>query len=147
MIGRNYRIARLSFAVAVALVAVTVSGMAQQTTTFKAKHTAPEKPPKSTVPPGGNMGNTTTASAANSKDLQSVERETAKPAAPTHAKKTSATTPALIPAKEEPTPPNNSGNSGGTVARKSTATAKTKPDANPYRGRLREKYASHQSPN
>ena len=130
---------RFSFALAIALVGISVSGMAQQTTTFKVKHSTPEKAPKSTVPPGG-MASTPTASATNSKDLQSVERQTAK--APTGAKKTSANATALIPAKDEPTPANNS---GGTVARKTTAA--TNPDANPYRGRLRDKYDSRQHPN
>ena len=140
MISRNYRMTRFSLAVAIALVGISVSGMAQQNTTFRVKQSAPEKVPKSTVPPGG-MASTPTASATNSKDLQSVERQTAKSPAPTQAKKTSAA--ALIPAKDEPTPANNS---GGTVARKSAATT-TNPDANPYRGRLRDKYDSHQSPN
>ena len=140
MISRNHRMTRFSLAVAIALASISVSGMAQQTTTFKVKHSAPDKAPKSTVPPAGNLGSTTTASATNSKDLQSVERQTAK--APTGAKKTSANATALIPAKDEPTPANNS---GGTVARKTTAA--TNPDANPYRGRLRDKYDSRQHPN
>ena len=140
MISRNYRMTRFSLAVAIALASISVSGMAQQTTTFKVKHSAPDNAPKSTVPPAGNLGSTTTASATNSKDLQSVERQTAKSPAPTQAKKTSAA--ALIPAKDEPTPANNS---GGTVARKTTAA--TNPDANPYRGRLRDKYDSRQHPN
>jgi hypothetical protein len=142
MTGRNQMIAKFSFAVAVALVGLTVSGMAQQNTTFKVPHSAPEKAPKSTVPPG-HAANTATASAENSKDLQSIERGAAKSPAPTSAKKTPA--PALAPAKEEPSTANGGSNTAPTVAHKSTPA--TNPDANPLRGRLRDKYDTRQKPN
>lgn len=124
---------RVSWAVAVALVGVSLSGWAQQNNTFKVKHTA-TKAPKSAP-----LGKTTAspASTSASKELQRVERETAKSAATRSAgPKTAGTGPALKPAKDKPNPPINfGGTSGGKGARTNNK------GADPYKGRLRQKKA------
>ena len=63
----------MKFPLAFVLVAgVTLSGFAQQSSTYKVKRSTPEKPPKSTVPLP-KTSNAGTSSAATSKELQSVE--------------------------------------------------------------------------
>src|SRR6266446_2860514 len=67
---------RFSLAVAVVLAGISVSGLAQQT--FKAKRSAPEKARKSAP-----VGKTASPVASNStsKELQTLERQTAKTSA------------------------------------------------------------------
>jgi len=132
---------RFLLAVVVVLVGISVSGLAQQNNTFKAKHPAPEKAPKASVPMGKTAG-PATASAANAKNLQAVEHETAKTTATSGiagrpsgsaGKKTA---PALKPVKEKPNPPINfSGRGGG----KSAGTAS--PGSSSRTGRVRQKHA------
>ncbi|MFI5114742.1 MAG: hypothetical protein ACHP7J_06310 [Terriglobales bacterium] len=123
---------RFSWAVVVALVGMSLSGSAQQTNTFKVKHTA-TKAPKSTP-----MGKTTaspTASTPASKELQGVERQTAKSAAIRSAgPRPTGKGPELKPAKDKPNPPINF---GGTSAGKGART--TNKGSDPYKGRLRQK--------
>jgi len=132
---------RFLLAVVVVLVGISVSGLAQQNNTFKAKHPAPEKAPKASVPMGKTAG-PATASAANAKNLQAVEHETAKTTATSGiagrpsgsaGKKTA---PALKPVKEKPNPPINFSGTGGG---KSAGT--TNPGSNSHKGRVRQKHA------
>ena len=130
---------RFPLAIAVALVGISVSALAQQNSTFKVKHSAPEKAPKKSAPIGKTAATPATASAANAKDLQNLEHQTAKASAPSRSagKKTPGTASALKPVKDKPNPPINFGKGGG----KSAGT--TNQGTNPYKGRLRQKH-SHQ---
>jgi hypothetical protein len=120
---------KFSLAVAIAVVTMSLSGWAQQNNTFKVKH-APTKAPKSA--PIGKPAAGPTASA--SKELQNVERQTAKSAAATA--RPAGKTPALKPAKDKPNPPINFNGTGGG---KGAGTINQ--GANPYKGRLRQKHA------
>src|SRR5271166_5110377 len=73
---------RFSLAVAVVLVGISVSGLAQQNNTFRVKHSAPERAPKKSAPLGKTAVSPATASSANSKDLQNLERQTVRASAP-----------------------------------------------------------------
>src|SRR5580700_2959822 len=103
---------RFSLTVGVMIVAISASGLAQQNNTFKVKHSTPEKAPKSV--PLAKTPSAGTASAATSKDLQSVERQAAKPAAPSRSAgaKTAAPT-KLKTVKDKPNAPINFGETGG----------------------------------
>ena len=125
---------RFSLAVAVVLVGISVSGLAQQNETFKVKRSAPEKAPKKSAPIGTTAG-PATASGANSKQLQSLERQSARGYASRSAKKaTPGTSAALKPVKDKPNPPINFGGTGG-----GKNAGMTNQGANPYKGRLRQK--------
>ncbi|MGD1215592.1 MAG: hypothetical protein ABR861_11460 [Terriglobales bacterium] len=128
---------RFSLAVGVVLVGISVSGLAQQNNTFKVKRSAPEKATKSSVPIGKTAG-PATASAANSKDLQTLEHQTVKASAPSRSagKRTTGTASALKPVKEKPNPPINFGGTGG-----GKSAGSTKQGSNPYAGRLKQKGA------
>lgn len=126
------------WAVAVVIVSVGVSGLAQQKDPFRVKRSTPEKASKSTMPVA-KAANSNTASAANSnsssKELQNLERQTAKASGPTRPagqKKA----PALKHVKDKPNPPINfSGTNGAKQA------GSGKQNANPYAGRLKQKHA------
>ncbi|MGD0414447.1 MAG: hypothetical protein ABSA80_03740 [Terriglobales bacterium] len=123
---------------AVLVVGISVSSLAQQDNTFKPKHYAPEKPPRTTsVPVGNTTVHTATASDANSKDLQALERESAKASIPPRSagKTTPGTASALKPVKDPHNPPINFRGTGSS--RKNA----TKQDSNPYAGRLKQKGA------
>jgi cytoskeletal protein RodZ len=122
---------RFSLAVAVVLVGMSLSGWAQQNT-FKVKP-APTKAPKSA--PIGKTAVSPTASTSASKELQSVERQSAKsPASARSAGPRTGKGPALRPARNQRNPPINfSGAGGGKGARTTTH------GSNPYKGRLKEK--------
>jgi hypothetical protein len=124
---------RFSLAVAVVVAGISVSGVAQQNSTFKVKHSAPEKAPKSSAPIA-KASTPATASATESKDLKNLEQQTAKTAAshPSGGK-----APALKLAKDKPNPPINFGGGGGNGAAK-TSTA-TNQSASPLAGRLKKK--------
>lgn len=126
---------RFSWVVAVVVVGMSVSGLAQQNGTFKVKHSAPEKAPKKSAPIGKTAG-PATASTANAKELQTLERQTAKTTAPPRAAANKAPTKAgaLKPVKDKPNPPINF--KGST---KGPGT--TNQSSNPYKGRLRQKHA------
>jgi hypothetical protein len=130
---------RVLLAAAVLLMGISVSGLAQQSGTFKVKRSAPakEKEKKSAPIAVGKTAGPGTASASNSKDLQAVERETAKTPASsrTTGKKTG---PALKPVKDKPNPPINFGGNGGAKG-PGTVTQ----GSNPYKGRVKQKH-SHQ---
>jgi hypothetical protein len=121
---------RFSLAVAIALVGMSLSGWAQQNNTFKVKHAA-TKTPKSA--PVGKTTAGPTASTSASRDLEKLERQSAKPAGTA---RPAETTPALKPAKDKHNPPINFGGKGGG---KTAGAINQGP--NPYKGRLRQKNA------
>lgn len=129
---------KFSLAVAVVLVGISVSGLAQQNNALKVKRSAPEKAPRSVPMPTAKAGGATTASAANAKNLQAIEHQTAQTSAPSRSagKKTPGTAAALKPVKDKPTPPINF---NGTGSGKSAGT--TTQAVNPYKGRLKQKHA------
>jgi hypothetical protein len=124
---------RFSLAVAVVLAGISVSGLAQQT--FKVKRSAPEKSARKSAP----IGKTASPVASNStsKELQTLERQTAKTSASSRSagKRTPGAGSALKPVKEKSNPPINFGGTGG----KSAGT--TNQGTNPYKGRLKQKHA------
>jgi hypothetical protein len=124
---------RFSLAVAVVLVGISVSGLAQQNNTFKVKRSAPEKAPKKSAPMG-TTASRATASGANAKELQSVERQSVKGSASRSAQERTGTSAGLKPIKDRPNPPINFGQTGGG---KNAGTVNQ--GANPYKGRLRQK--------
>jgi hypothetical protein len=132
---------RFSWAIAVVLVGISVSGWAQQNKAFKVKPSGTAKAPKSSVAVSrAKTAGPATGSAANSKDLQTLEHQTAKSSAPPRsaAKRTPGTGSALKPVKDRPNPPINFSGTGGG---KSAGT--TSQGSNPYKGRLKQKH-SHQ---
>src|SRR3984893_18659233 len=100
---------RFSLAVAIVLAGISVSGLAQET--YKVKRSAPEKAPRKSAP----IGKTATPVASNgtSKQLQTLERETAKTSASSRsAGKKAGTGSALKPVKDKSNPPIKFGGSG-----------------------------------
>jgi hypothetical protein len=132
---------RFWWVVAVVIVGVSVSGLAQQKDPFRVKRSTPEKASKSTAPVArtaspktASGASASSSSSSNSKDLQNLERQNAKAAGPTRTagqKKT----PALKLAKDKPNPPINF---HGTSAK---PAGSNKQNANPYAGRLKQKHA------
>src|SRR5208282_264205 len=124
---------RFSLAVAIVVAGISVTGVAQQNRTFKVKHSAPEKAPKSSAPIA-KTSTPATASSTESKDLKNLEHQTAKTTAshPSGGK-----APALKLAKDKPNPPINFGGGGGNGAGKSSTT--TNQSANALAGRLKKK--------
>jgi hypothetical protein len=125
---------RFSLAVAIILAGISVSGLAQQT--FKVKHSAPEKAARKSAP----VGKTASPVASNgtSKELQALERQSAKTSASsrTAAKKTPGTGSAVRPVKDKSNPPINFGAKGSG---KGAGTGGQ--STNPYKGRLKQKHA------
>jgi len=128
---------RFSLAVAVALAGISVSGLAQQNSTYKVKpsYTA-EKAPKKSAPIGKMTASPATTS--TSRDLQKLERQTAKSSAPARSagQRPPGTTPALKPAKDKSNPPINFGKTGSHKSARMSNRG-----SNPYKGRLRQKNA------
>ena len=122
---------RFSLAVAVALVGMSLSGWAQQNNTFKVKP-APTKATKSA--PIGKTAASPTASTSASKELQSVERQSAKPLPSARSAAPGTKGPALKPARNQHNPPINFGGPGGGKGARSTNRG-----SNPYKGRLKQK--------
>lgn len=120
---------RFSLAVAVVLAGMSLSGWAQQNNTFKVKNT-PAKAPKRAY--SGKTTTGPTASTSTSKELQSVERQSAKSTTARPAG-TTRKGPALKSARSKPNPPINFGGTGGGQ------NAGTNRGSNPYKGRLRQK--------
>ncbi len=127
----------------VTLSGVAQNGNAQKAHPFKVKPSnvdAKVKIPKSGKGKGagaapGKMPGSSTAS-SNAKDLQNVERETAKATVASHSsKRTSGAV--LKPAKDKPNPKisfNGGAGKGGGMTRQSS---------NPYKGRLKQKGSHH----
>jgi hypothetical protein len=131
--GRGLKM-RFSLAVAIVLAGISVSGLAQET--FKVKRSAPEKAPRKSAPVG--KGASPVASNGTSKELQTLERQTAKTSAPSRSlgKKTPGTGSGLKPVKDKSNPPINFGGTGGG---KGGGTSNQ--NSNPYKGRLKQKNA------
>ena len=125
---------RFALAVAVVLAGISVSGLAQQT--FKVKRSAPEKAARKSAPAGKTAS--PIASSSTSKELQTLERQTAKTAAASRSagKRTPGTGSALKPVKDKSNPPINFGGTGGG---KGGGTSNQ--GSNPYKGRLKQKHA------
>ena len=134
--GRGSRKMRFSLAVTVVLAGISISGLAQQSNTFKVKHSAPEKASKPSAPVGKTAG--TTASAANAKNLQALEHQTARTTAPS-ASPGKKTAPALKPVKDKPNPPINFGETGG-----GKSPRMSNPGANSQKTRVRQKHTRQQ---
>jgi hypothetical protein len=123
---------RFSLAVAVVVAGISVSGLAQQT--FKVKRSAPEKAARKSAPVGKTAS--PVASNSSSKELQTLERQTAKTSASSRsAGKRTGTVSALKPVKNKSNPPINFGGSGGG---KGGGTSNQ--SSNPYKGRLKQKH-------
>jgi hypothetical protein len=127
---------RLLAAVAVVLVGLSASGVAQTNSNSKGTNSSKSstRPPKSTVPmKAGNGGNTS----GNAKNLQSIEHETAKTAGKSEKSQRAPKPVALKPEKgsNSNAPINFGGKSGGGIG-----TTKT---GNPYKGRLKQKGNGH----
>jgi hypothetical protein len=127
---------RFSLAVAVVLVGISASGFAQQNNTYKVKRSAPPKAAKKSAPIG-TTASPATAAGANSKELQTLERQSAKGSAPSRSAKnrTPGTSAALKPIKDKPNPPINFATTGG-----GKNAGMTNQGANPYKGRLKQKH-------
>jgi hypothetical protein len=124
---------RFSLAVAVVLAGISVSGLAQQT--FKVKPSPPEKAARKSAP----MGKIASPVASNSasKELQTLERQSAKTSASSRtAGKRTGTASALKPVREKSNPPINFGGTGG-----GKGGGKSNQGSNPYQGRLKQKHA------
>jgi len=119
---------RFSLAVSVVIVAIAMSGFAQQNTILKVKPSPPEKPAKPSAAP---IGGPASAASANARSLASIEHQTAKASVPRAAKKTPG---ALKPVKDKPNQPINF---GGTNGGKRVGT--TNQGASSYNGRLKQK--------
>ena len=133
---------RFSLAVAVVLASMSVNGLAQQsgngTSRVKPSHSTAKAPKR--IAPIGKTASPATSSAANAKDLQTVEHQTAKSSTSSRAagKRTPGMAPALKAAKEKdkPNPPINFHGTGG-----SKSPGMTNQGTNPYKGRLKQKHA------
>ena len=119
---------RVLAAVAVVLLGLSASGVAQTYSKGVNSPKSSTKAPKSTVPVKAPGGVNTSA-----KNLQNIEHETAKSAGKSQKGQRAAKPVALKPDKNGSNPPINfSGNSGGGMG-----TNKQAP--NPYKGRLKQK--------
>ena len=121
---------RFLLAVAVVLVGVSVSGTAQQSKQLNGKSSHADAAPKS-MPAVKAPGATTTSS--TSKELRNVERESSKGTGSAHVGKKAPKAVALTPQKDNRNPPMNFGGKGNAG---SVGTSK---QANPYKGRLKQK--------
>jgi hypothetical protein len=124
---------RFSLAVTIVLAGISVSGMAQET--FRVKRSAPEKAARKSAPVGKTAS--PVASSGTSKELQALERQTAKTSASSRSvgKKTPGTGSGLKPVRDKSNPPINFGGTGGKGGGTSIQ------GSNPYKGRLKQKHA------
>jgi len=127
---------RFSLAVAVVLAGVSVSGLAQQNNTFKVSpsHTTAQK---KSAPIGKTTASPVATSTAASRELQSVEHQTAKSATLSRSagQRSGGKSPALKPARNKPNPPINFAGTGGGNRTKTTTQG-----SNPYKGRLKQSH-------
>jgi hypothetical protein len=128
---------RYLLGVAVVVVGISVNGVAQQNGTGKVTPAAHVKTQKSGPMP---MGKGETSSAANAKELKSIENQTAKtPGTAQSAGKKTTKAPPLKPIKDKPNPPINF---GGTSASKTPGT--NHQTSSSIKGRLKQKGTGHQ---
>jgi hypothetical protein len=126
--------------VAIVFLGLSVSALAQQTSSYKVKRSAPQqKAPKSSVTaPVGKSTGPGTATTSNARDLQMIEHQTAKTSGPAHPVKTKAPKAAIKPVQDKPNPPMNFKGTEGKSAGLNNGSA------NPYRGRLKQKSTGSQ---
>lgn len=125
---------KFSWAVAVLVAGLSVSGFAQQAP-YKVKPSHTEKPAKSSSAPVGRAAGGASASAANAKSLESIEHQSAKvhsSSSQTAGKKSAA----LKPVKDKPNPPMNFGGSGSAKS-----SGKSSSGTSAYKGRVHQKGA------
>lgn len=127
---------KLSLAVVVVVIGVCLSSMAQEKDAFRVKRTTPEKAAKRTPMPVGKAATGGTSSAANAKDLQTLEHQTARSSAPHAAGTKMPKSAGVKPIKDKPNPPIKLGGGGGA----SNAGGLNRQSSNPYKGRLKQKY-------
>jgi hypothetical protein len=123
-----------SLSIGIVLVLIS-AGASAQNKSYKVKSSTTEKAPKSTVAVPEKMSGTGNSAAKN---LQSIERESAKSVAPSTAKKTG-TASTVKPIKEESNPPINF--TGKSQAKQGGMINQ---GPNPYKGRLKEKGSQQQ---
>jgi hypothetical protein len=128
---------RFSLAVAVVVVGISISGLAQQNAR-KAKPSATEKAPRSVALPDKLPA---TSSTATANQLKAIEQQTARTPATSQSasKKTSAKALPVKPLRDKPAPPMNFGGTGG-----GKTIGMTGHGANSYNGRLKQKGSGHQ---
>jgi hypothetical protein len=128
--------------VAILFLGLSASTLAQQTSSYKVKRTAPQQraPKSSVIAPAGKSSGSGTATASNAKDLQMIEHQTAKTSGPSHPVRTKApkAAGAIKPVHDKPDPPMNFNGTGGKNA------GLTNRSANPYKGRLKQKNTGSQ---
>jgi hypothetical protein len=126
---------RFSLAVVVVLVGISVSGLAQQK--IRVKRSPPDRTAKKMTAPMGKSAGVGTSSAANSKDLQALEHQTARSSVPRSTAKKTPGAAAVKPVqvKDKASPPINLGGGGGAKG-----SGLTRQNSNPYKGRLKQKY-------
>jgi hypothetical protein len=126
--------------VAIVFLSLCVSALAQQTSSYKVKHSAPQQkaPKSSVVAPAGKSSGSGTATASNAKDLQMIEHQTAKTSGPAHPVSTKAPKAAIKPVQDKPNPPMNFKGTGSKNAGLNNGSA------NPYKGRLKQKSTGNQ---
>ncbi len=128
---------RFSLVIAVVVVGISASGLAQMSQqtnnngVLRVKPSPPEKAPRSIAP---KMAKPATSSSANAKDLQTLEHQGGRVAATPRSGRTGkpAKASALKPVKDKPTPPINF---------TGTNVNKTRPSqgSDPFKGRVRQK--------
>jgi hypothetical protein len=122
---------RFSWAVAVMVAGLSLSGLAQQAP-YKVKPSHEDKPAKSSAPIGKTAGGAGSASAENAKSLQNIEHQSGKMS--TSSKATTKKPAALKPVKDKPNPPMNFGTTSGVKG-----GGKATSGSSAYKGRVRSK--------
>jgi hypothetical protein len=140
---RQAGIQPMRFAVlAVLILSLSVSTLAQQSSSYKVKRTAPQQraAKSSVMAPAGKSSGSGTATASNAKELQMIEHQTAKTSGPAHPVSTKApkAAGAIKPVQDKPNPPMNFNGTGGKNS------GLTNRSANPYKGRLKQKNTGSQ---
>jgi len=125
-----------SLAVAVVVAGLCFSGIAQEKSPFKVKHSPSDKPAKKSAAPMPKIASAGTSASTNAKDLQTLERQSSRNPSAHQAGAKVPKTAAVKPLKESKSTPIQVGGTakGGSQIRQ---------PANPYKGRLKQKY-SHQ---
>ncbi len=133
---------RFFLTAALILTAITGSGLAQQNTTFKVKPSSSEKVKQSApLPVGKTPGMGNTASAANARELQALEHQSAfKSHPPSQTSSKTSSQPkgkkpaaAFAPSKDKPNPPINF---AASPASKDSGLVRK--GADPLQGRLKQ---------
>ena len=126
--------------VAIVFLGLSVSALAQQTSSYKVKRSAPQqKAPKSSVTaPVGKSTGPGTATTSNARDLQMIEHQTAKTSGPSHPVGAKAPKAAIKPVQDKPNPPMNFKGTGTKNVGLNNGSA------NPYKGRLKQKNTGSQ---